>query len=350
MGQITTTSETCLKTPGDLGLKLFASKSDDWSTEENTNLQALGTKVDSIATTVVASSSTVSLLSSSGINAVNQLTNGSFLIWRESSGANVNGVGSVTTSTAGTWGPVAWKMNATTSSAGNMQKLSSTYGGLSLNPYRTTDDYSLHQVLENFRPLRGKTVTFSIDFSTETATPYTVTVYVTDSAGSDTSAYSVSSSDSWTTLKVSRTIDSSATSVLVRAVVSTNSTGADFYFRRARLVIGTVDGVVPFQPVTYASELRRSRRYYAAYSLSSTPQATWILPASSSGDSWVQPFTCAPLYDSGSESLTAAKASGSISSVSITKEASNKSFYLAFTMGGGTSLSITNIVLYSNPW
>lgn len=209
-------------------------------------------------------------------NPVNLLDNGGFEVWQR-------GAGPFTTS-GGTqiYGADRWKILANIGSACQVDRESTELvsGNYALKYNRTTGGSAwsgIYQLVENYKELRGKTLTFSVKVKTTMASTVQARMY-----GVNSSFHT--GSGNWETLTVTATIPSNATELLIAIWIPDGNTNTGiFYVDEAILVVG--DKATPFTPEAPAIDLARCQRYYwkvtnsfywAAYTASGQPVCYFI--------------------------------------------------------------------------
>jgi hypothetical protein len=175
----------------------------------------------------------------------NLLTNGGFEIWQR-------GTGSFTTS--GAYSADRWLITNSGANQTVTKETSTIDGGLAaLKCVVSSTNANVDQKLEDYASLRGRTLSLSI--RAQQSASGIINVTLNDSAGG-TNVVSSSTTGSYQTMVVSRTINAAATSVTVTIQISTGTV----YLDNAMLVIGP--SPAPYQPLHPQEDLARCQRYY----------------------------------------------------------------------------------------
>jgi hypothetical protein len=207
-----------------------------------------------VTTPKIADGAVTSVKLAGGVPLVvsNLLTNGGFEIWQR--GAGPFGLGA--------YGPDRWLVDRNGSSTLSVTRAATTdaLGGQYMATINYTHaaggDASLVQTLEDFRNLRGRTVTFCARVDCNGANNVRLAIY-----NGTTFSFSPFAVAGWQMLAVTATIDAAATLVTVRLIAST-FTDVAIRIDNAMLVVGSVPA--DFVPMHPADDLARCLRYYEA--------------------------------------------------------------------------------------
>lgn len=127
-----------------------------------------------------------------------------------------------------------------------------------------SDGLYLSQKIENYKEFRGKQITLSVRVKTTLASK--VKVRIKDSAGNSTSS-AHTGGGTYETLTVTRTVDSSATSLLIEmGMLATGDVATStIYFDNAMLVMG--NSAADYTSISINEEMMKCLRYYQTLSL-----------------------------------------------------------------------------------
>src|SRR5262252_179135 len=225
-----------------------------------------------IATADIANQAVTNVKLGTDTARLNLLADGGFEIWQRGTNFGVPGTGAfladrwqIQISGSGVAGS-AWVQDSANADAGSLYCLGCpvTTSTIPSPGVGGGNSVRVEQKIEDFRQLRGRTVTFSVRVKSLAVSQ--VQPYINDGVA-QYSVAAVATTTSYQTFSITATLSGSATALYVGVYFAG---GTSFYLDNAMLVVGSV--AADYAPLTPADDLARCLRYYDQFNQNNTTQ------------------------------------------------------------------------------